>query len=438
MVSARPQTDRKARTGLAGRALLALLLAFGFWAWVTSNRDPDSKVVFDNVPVTPINTPEGLIATAPDPPAVALAVWGPRSVVSGLQAGNFTVAADLKEIKPGIQRVPLRVNTTTNNIRKTETTPAAVQLNVERSVERTVPVAIPSQTAPGVKVNSIIASPAEVRIAGPESRVKAVAQVIADFTLGDRSASYSQPVEVKPVDASGNAVAGITATPARVTITADITDLRNERTVPVTIPDYTGTPAPGFQLDGFAPTPAQVTLTGDPQVLRTITSVPTEPFSIDGLRQTTTVTTRLQAGKLPAGITFKDPAPEIRVQVNISEITSTVQLLVTIQPINLKTGLQPTLAQRDATVTLRGTRAQLTQIGTNLVAFVNLAAYTGPTTADVKVEVPLPADSKVTIEKIAPPTIAVTISAIPTPTPIPPTATPRPIATPTTAATPTP
>lgn len=436
MVSARQQTNRHASTGLAGRAVLALLLAFGFWAWVTNNSDPDSKVPFDNVPVTPINTPEGLIATTPDPPAVTLTVWGPRSVVSRLQAGNFTVAADLKEIKPGVQRVPLRVNTTTNNLRKTETSPNAVQLSVERSIERTFPVTIPSQTAPGVKVNSIIASPAEVRIAGPESRINAVAQVIADFAIGDRSANFSLPVEVKPVDASGNAIAALTVTPPRVTITADITDLRNERTVPITIPDYTGTPAPGFQLDGFVPTPAQVTLTGDPQVLRTITGLPTEPFSIDGLKQTTTITTRLQTAKLPPGITFKDAVPEIKVQVNISEITSTVQLLVTIQPINLKTGLQPTLAQRDATVTLRGTRAQLTQIGTNLVAFVNLAAYTGPTTADVKVEVPLPADSKVTIEKITPPTIAVTISAIPTPTPMPPTATPRPTTTPTPTATP--
>jgi YbbR domain-containing protein len=233
----------------------------------------------------------------------------------------------------------------------------------------------------------------------------------------------------------------VTLTPPRVTVTVDLTDQRNERTVPVN-PTFSGTPAAGFQLDSLVPTPSQVTLTGDPQQLRNILNVPTEPVSVDGLKQTTTVTTHLVTSQLPSGITVKGNVSDVQVQINISEITSTAQFKPRVQPINVHAGLQATLVPEDVTVTLRGTREQLNQYGSSLAALVNLAQYSSPIgPTDVDVTIQLPPNSGLTVDKVEPKSVQVTLTTPPTPTPAPtatplPTPTPRPTTPPTVAPTP--
>src|SRR2546421_8555724 len=100
MASVQQQTSRPTNSGMLGRALLALVLAFGFWAWVTNQSDPDRERTFDNVPVTPINPPDGL-AIDYTPKTVSVSIWGPRSVVlsPNVQAGNFAAVIDLKAIQ---------------------------------------------------------------------------------------------------------------------------------------------------------------------------------------------------------------------------------------------------------------------------------------------------------------------------------------------------
>jgi len=229
----------------------------------------------------------------------------------------------------------------------------------------------------------------------------------------------------------------VTISPPRVTVAVDLTDLRNERVVPISTADVTGAPAPGFKLDTIVVTPNQVTLMGDPQVIRTIPNIPTQPIVIDGLNQATTLTVPLDTSKLPPGMTIKNNVTSVQVLVNIVEVTQDIAFQVPIQAVNLRPGLQPSLlSQREVTVTLRGTRQQLDQInGTNIVALANLAIFTGPGgPKSISIEVQLPSGSPVKVIKTDPPAIDVTVTAIPTPTPVP---TPTPIPSPTPRPTPT-
>jgi YbbR domain-containing protein len=436
MASVRQQTNRPVSSGVMSRAILAIVLAFGFWAWVTNNSDPDRSRDFPNISVTPINQPDGLAVSDPTPSSVTVTIWGPRSVVNSqtLTASFFAATIDLKDIRPGTQKVPIHVQTTVKNLRKKGTTPSDVQVTVERSIEKTLPVTVPMPSQPGVTVNSVTATPSDVRVSGPESKVNAVTQVAAAFDIGDRTSSFQTTVDVKALDASGREVAGVTLSPSRVTVATDLTDNRNERVVPVVTPDVTGAPAPGFRLDTINITPNQVTLTGNPQAIRTVPNVPTQPISTDGLNQPTTLTVQLDTSKLPSGVTIKNNVTSVQVQINIVEATQDIAFQVPIQPVNLRSGLQVSqLVPREATITLRGTRQQLDQIsGTNVIAFANLASFTGPSPAkSVAVEVQLPTGSAVKVVKIDPAFVQVTVTAIPTPTPVPtatvaPTPTPRP------------
>jgi YbbR domain-containing protein len=336
-------------------------------------------------------------------------------------------------VRPGVQQVPIHVQTTVNNLRKKSADPSTVQVTIERSTEKTLPVTVPTPTQPGVTVNNAIPTPATVRVSGPESKVNAVTQTVAALDIGDRTTNFtSPPVDVKAVDASGREVTGVTISPPRVTVAVDLTDNRNERFVPISTADVTGAPASGFKLDTIVVTPTQVTLMGDPQVIRTVPNIPTQPIVIDGLNQKTTLTVPLDISKLPPGVTIKDNVTSVQVQVNIVEITQDIAFPVPVTPVNLRPGLQSSLDTKQVTVTLRGTHQQLDQInGTNIVALANLASFTGPGgPRSVAVEVQLPATSLVKVIKTDPPAIDVTVTAIPTPTPVPPTPTAAPTATP--------
>ncbi len=438
MASAQQQTNRPTSSGVVSRALLAVVLAFGFWAWVTNSNNPDRRRDFDNVPVTRINLPDGLSIIDYTPQTVIVSIWGPRSVVSNptLAAGNVSASIDLKDVKPGTQEVPIHVQSDLPDLRKKSASSATARVTIERSIEKTLPVTVPTPTQPGVTVNNVTPTPAEVRVSGPESKVNAVTQAVAALDIGDRTTNFtSPPVDVKALDASGKEVAGVTLSPPRITVAVDLTDNRNERVVPISTADVTGAPAPGFKLDTIVVNPNQVTLMGDPQVIRTIPNIPTQPIVIDGLNQATTLTVPLDTSKLPPGVAIKNNVTSVQVQVNIVEVTQDIAFQVPIQVVNLRPGLQTSLlSQREVNVTLRGTRQQLDQInGTNIVALANLAGFTGPGgPKSVTIEVQLPANSPVKVIKTDPAFIQVTVAAIPTPTPvptatpIPPTATPRP------------
>lgn len=438
MASAQQQTNRPTSSGVVSRALLAVVLAFGFWAWVTNSNNPDRSRDFPNVPVTPNNLPEGLSIIDYTPQTVVVTIWGPRSVVSNpaLAAGNVSATIDLKDVKPGTQEVPIHVQSNLPDLRKKSASSATARVTIERSVEKTLPVTVPTPTQPGVTVNNVTPNPAEVRVSGPESKVNAVTQAVVALDIGDRTTNFtSPPVDVKALDANGKEVAGVTLSPPRITVAVDLTDNRNERVVPISTADVTGAPAPGFKLDTIVVNPNQVTLMGDPQVIRTIPNIPTQPIVIDGLNQATTLTVPLDTSKLPPGVAIKNNVTSVQVQVNIVEVTQDIAFQVPIQVVNLRPGLQPSLlSQREVNVTLRGTRQQLDQInGTNIVALANLAGFTGPGgPKSVSIEVQLPANSPVKVIKTDPAFIQVTVTAIPTPTPvptatsIPSTATPRP------------
>ncbi|GEM_PF-1100078 len=440
MASVRQQTNRSPSGGVMSRAVLAIVLAFGFWAWVTNNNDPDRRRDFPNIPVTQNNLPDGLSVIDYTPQTVIVSIWGPRSIVSSqtLTAGRVSATIDLKDVKPGTQQVPIHVQSDLNNLRKKSVSSSTAQVTVERSIEKTLPVIVPTPTQTGVTVNNVTSTPAEVRVSGPESKVNAVTQAVAPLDLGDRTTNFTSPVDVKALDAGGREVAGVTLSPPRVTVAVDLTDNRNERVVPISTADVTGAPAAGFKLDSILVTPNQVTLMGQPRIIQAVSNIPTQPIVIEGLNQPTTLTIPLDMTKLPPGVTIKDNVTSVQVQVTIVPQTQDIAFQVPIQPVNLRPGLQPSLlSQREVTVTLRGTRQELDQInGTNIVALANLASFTGPSgPKSVSIEVQLPSGSPVKVIKTDPPSIQVTVTAIPTPTPAPtstltptstPPATPRP------------
>ncbi len=427
-------TKRSLSTATIGRATFALVLAFGFWAWVTVQTDPDRRRNFDHIPVTPINVPGDLTVTDISPATGSLSVWGPRSVVSnpGLQAGNFAAIIDLRGTKSGMQRVQVQIKTTTQHLRKQRADPEFVQVTLEHTVDKTLPITSSAQAPQGITITSVMADPPQVKVSGPESLVTRAVRALATVEISDQVTSphiVTPNVVVEVLDAANNQVTGLTFSPTRVTVATDITDLRNLRTVPVSVPSYHGTLAAGFSLSGTDIIPNLVVLLGNPQALTGITNVPTEPVDIDGLKETASQTVALDTSKLPPGVTIQGDIKTVRVQVNIAEAKLNREFKVPLRLVNVVPGLQPSASDTDVIVTLNGTPAQLDMFSTHPTAQVDVGGIKASgVLQDLPVQVPgLPIG--VTFVKSDPATVRVTVSAVPTPTPRPPTATPTTVPT---------
>ncbi len=436
MASVPQQTNRSGTGAIVGRVALALALAFTFWAWVVGNNDPDLSRDFPNLAVLPSGVPPDLAVTEIAPANVRLTAWGPNSVVNAtsVSVSNFLLDVDLREARAGTVAYPVRVTDTVRDLRKRETTPATVRVTLEQQIERTVAVTVPPLMQAGVQVRGLAANPAQVRVRGPESRVNAVAQVVAPAELRDRTASFQEVVEVRAVDTGGVAVSGVTFDSPRVTVAADIADLGNERTVFVNA-NITGSPASGFINTDVIVEPPQVTLVGDQQRIRAVPNVPTEAINIDGLRSTTTRTVRL--APLPAGVSIKGNVTEVRVIVNVQERTLDENFSVPVIFTPPRVGLTYTASVQETTVKLRGTRQQLDDIRTRLTVRADLSGLTMPTNGPRAVELVavLPTGSGVTfVGDPMPSAVVVNVVAVPTPTVAPtvaPTAAPTPTVVPT-------
>ena len=418
MASVPQQTSRPRMSAIAGRAALALALAFTFWAWVVGNNDPDLSRDFGNLPVQPAQVPSDLAITEIAPTNARLTIWGPSSAVSaaGVSASNFLLDVDLHEARTGTALYPVRVTDTVRDLRKRETDPPSVRVTLERQLERTIAVTVPPLMQAGVQVRSLTANPTQVRVRGPESRVNMVAQVVAPTDLRDRTVSFQDVVELRAVDASGAVVSGITFDSPRVMVAADLADLGNERTVFVNA-NIVGSPASGFINTDVVIEPAQVTLVGDQQRIRAVPNVATEPITIDGLRTLTTRTVRL--APLPAGVSIKGNVTEVKVTVNVQERTLDENFSVPITFTPPRVGLTYTASVQETTVKLRGTRQQLDDIRTRLTVRADLSSITMPTNGlrAVELVVVLPTGSGVAqVGDPVPSAVVVNVIAVPTPT----------------------
>jgi YbbR domain-containing protein len=84
-------------TGNLLRFLVSIVLAFGLWAWVTYENDPETTRVMGGLPVEIVNLSSDLQLTG-DPPAVDVTIQGPQSVVTPLERESVIASVDMEDV----------------------------------------------------------------------------------------------------------------------------------------------------------------------------------------------------------------------------------------------------------------------------------------------------------------------------------------------------
>lgn len=119
-------------TGNLFRFILALILAFALWAWVTSEQDPEISKVLPAVPVVATNVPEGFVVVG-TLGTVEIRLQGPRSRINALEEGDVRATVDLSDIEePGLHQVRVSVDVP-SGVRVRSVQPSHITVQVERA-----------------------------------------------------------------------------------------------------------------------------------------------------------------------------------------------------------------------------------------------------------------------------------------------------------------
>jgi hypothetical protein len=170
-------------TNNIGWKLLSLAIALAIWMLVAS--EPELST-FATTRIEFQNLPNNLELSSTPVTSILLELRGPSSQLSGLgdDSGHTAVILDMAGVTPGERtftigpgevRVP-------RGVRVVRTTPSEVRFRFERSLVRAIPVKVrfANEGHNGYRVSGVTVEPAELEIAGPQSRVARVTSVETD------------------------------------------------------------------------------------------------------------------------------------------------------------------------------------------------------------------------------------------------------------------
>ena len=205
--------------------IISLGFAVVLWFFVMGESRMEVNHI---VPLEYENLPEELMIASEVPTSVAIRISGPRALQVNLSPGDISLAVDLKGLSAGVtsfKRLEESLNIP-SGLKITRISPSYVDVKLERVREREVPVRVvmTGEPAIGFIVASSMAVPGKVAVAGAESELKGVSEVVTEgIDLTNVQESFSQAVAISYI---GN-----------------YTDLKETKTVEVQVvlqpdPDY--------------------------------------------------------------------------------------------------------------------------------------------------------------------------------------------------------
>jgi YbbR domain-containing protein len=153
---------------------LSIVLALFLWLAVASDRGHSAHIALQ-APLEIRNLPEGMELVGTVPSAFRVWVRGTSGLAQRLRPGEVYIPVDLANAAPGVRLVHLTEGSVRvpYGARPVAIEPASLTLTLERTLRRSVPVkpTLAGSAAAGYRVAGTSVTPAEVAVAGPESRI---------------------------------------------------------------------------------------------------------------------------------------------------------------------------------------------------------------------------------------------------------------------------
>lgn len=415
---------RLSTTNLA-RLVLSLLIAFGIWAFVTNDRDPDWTRTFADVPVEArgLSNQFQIVESLPD---TQVTFKGPQSVVQGITETSIAASIDLSNVEEAGEYERTVQVTDPGGLRDIETDPETVVVNVDTVVNEVFDITVVEPADSPASLTSISIFPSQVRLVGVQQNVERVDRVEVAVQLSGRTESFSYSAQPIVFDSDGIPMTDtVRVEPPSVQVSVEF-EVR-ARTVPVIVQCACRNDDGELEIQDL-PTaiaiPPTVRIEGPEPLLAQVNAVRTVPISIEALEESGFLPdgAELDDAALPEGVTLERGSVGVYVEVEqaIQEITQTVEV------INAPPNMRVALAPQTVTFEVQGPQDMLATLATEPpMVVVDLSDFDEGTHI-LAPRVVLPPDIRVV--NLEPAEVQVTIATIPptpTPEPPPPTTTPE-------------
>jgi YbbR domain-containing protein len=182
----------------AGLKVGSLLLALVVWVVVAGEKTSEIGLA---VPVELLNLPKDLEVVGDAVNAVEVRVRATPAIVRQLDSADLSLRVDLKGYEEGEHFFHLTEEAVRRpfGVTVVKLSPASITLNLERTLEREVPIQARTSGGPsaGFEIADVTCEPASVRLAGPRSRVAALRSVVTEVvSLGDARADVRKDVTI--------------------------------------------------------------------------------------------------------------------------------------------------------------------------------------------------------------------------------------------------
>jgi len=344
--------------------VVSLIFAMMLWGYVLTDVDPYRTKTLHDVTLSFDGEAElmakGLCVRGDREElleAVDVAIRTRVKNYADVTANSVTATINLKNIsQPSVYELPIQASITSALGVVESTAPTKISVEIDSLVYKTVPVSclVTGELPDGYWADmEAISSTAKLDIQGPKTDVSRISRAECVIDLTDRTTTIFGTFDVMLYDAEGEIIDSsvVVGTLPSSTVRLPIYPVK---TVPVdTMGAIIGADklAANYELASAIATPQTVRIIGDQSVIGEIETMALEPFSISGMKETTTVESELI---VPEGVRLIDH-PTVSIALDIREKTDLREYVqIPVEVTGLAEGLDATVEPGHVDLTVEG------------------------------------------------------------------------------------
>ena len=292
--------------------VMSIILSLATWAFVSQETNPIREVRVDNIPLEVSGTPPQTVLQSEPPQRVSAVVKAPNAIIDSLGTASFQAQISLAGLTPGLQRVPITVDSSVRPVQIVSVDPANIDVQLAEVITRTMEIQIAEDSmalsSPALELSSTpVITPSQVVVSGAAPEVESVDSALIELPEVDVPGAVQRMQVVTLVDEEGLEVEELEVEPERVLLGYTVVQRANARDVGVQVLTE-GTVPEGYRLARLVAEPSRVTVLGSEVQLAEVGTA-LETLSVDLSQALDDITIQIPLN-LPPGVEAVDAQGE--------------------------------------------------------------------------------------------------------------------------------
>lgn len=372
-------------------ALLAVIIAFGLWFYVTTVVQPESDNTYYNIPVVLQNeellAERKLMLISDAKPTATVHLAGSRTNLNNIDPSDLTLIADLSNIREaGEYELSYTVNppgsVPSNSVTTLSKSPEKIKVTVARKAEKYVDVVVNWQGSVPEgymldRLNAVL-DPNQVYVTGPEEVVNQIARAVITVNCDGQTESMAQSYAYTLVDENGEPLDVQMIETNALEIHLQVRIART-KVLPLKLNVTDGGGATEENSDILID-PGVITVTGSEAALEDLEELVIGSVNLGEITDKTVLEFPIN---LPEGVTNESGVSMATVTIDFPKLEKKTFDITDIKALNVPAGMEATIGTRVLSITVRGPAAQIRAMKlSDIIVQVDLAELVGTETVE--------------------------------------------------------